>query len=510
MKTKINKKLFFILLAIILIAIFCISVSQKTLQNDTFYTIKIGEHIIENGGIDMLDPFSWHQNLEYTYPHWLYDVIIYLIYQIGGMTGIYISTCLFSIILGTVLFLTNTKLSKNKVISFIITIGAMYMLRNYIAARAQLVTFILFTLEIFCIEQYLNTGKKRYATGLIIISILVANLHVAVWPFMFVLYLPYIAEYIVATIEEFTAKKYGKEVKQGEKLIIERKTKTKWLIVIMIISILAGFLTPLGTTPYTYLIKTMQGNTTQNINEHLPMVLINNTDIICALIIFLAILIFTNSKIRLSDLCMLGGLTLLMFYSKRQSTMFILIGSIILNKILYQWMEQYIQDIDEKIINSLVTKFGTFMMIAIVIILSLYFIKPKLNATYIDGNTYPVEMSDFILKYFEGKNINIKDVRLYNEYNYGSYLLYRNIPVFIDSRADLYSPEFNEGINVFTDFINSSNLTVYFEDIFEKYDITHVILYKNSKINMIIEDANLEGYKLLKSDSNFIFYEIEK
>ena len=73
---------------------------------------------------------------------------------------------------------------------------------------------------------------------------------------------------------------------------------------------------------------------------------------------------------------MLGGLTLLMFYSKRQSTMFILIGSIILNKILYQWMEQYIQDIDEKIINSIVTKFGTFMMIAIVIILSLYFIKP--------------------------------------------------------------------------------------------------------------------------------------
>ena len=510
MKTKINKKLFFTLLAIILIAIFSISVSQKTLQNDTFYTIKIGEHIIESGGIDMLDPFSWHQNLEYTYPHWLYDVMIYLIYQIGGMTGIYISTCLFAIILGITLFFTNIKLGKNKVISFVITIGAMYMLRDYIAARAQLVTFILFVLEILCIEQYLNTRKKRYAIGLIIISILVANLHVAVWPFMFVLYLPYIAEYITATIEEFTAKKYGKEVKQGEKILIERKTKTKWLIVIMIISILAGFLTPLGTTPYTYLIKTMQGNTTQNINEHLPLTLINNTDIICALIIFLALLIFTNSKIRLSDLFMLAGLTLLMFYSKRQCTMFIIIGSIILNKILYQWMEKCISDIDEKMINSLVTKFGTFMMIAIVIILSLYFIKPKLKAEYIDEKTYPVEMSDFILNYFEENNINIQDVRLYNEYNYGSYLLYRDIPVFIDSRADLYSPEFNEGVDVFTDFINSSNLGVYFEDIFEKYDITHVILYKNSKINMIIENANLDGYKLLKADKKFVFYEIEK
>ena len=510
MKTKINKKLFFVLLAIILIAIFSISVSQKTLQNDTFYTIKIGEHIIENGEIDMLDPFSWHENLEYTYPHWLYDVMIYLIYQLGGMNGIYVSTCLFAIILGVALFLTNTKLSKNKVISFVVTIGAMYMLRDYIAARAQLVTFILFTLEILCIEQYLNTEKKRYGIGLIIISILIANLHVAVWPFMFVLYLPYIAEYIIASIERFTAKKYGKEVKQGDKLLIEYKEKTKWLILIMLISILAGFLTPLGTTPYTYLLKTMQGNTTQNINEHLPLTLINNTDIICVLIIFLALLIFTNSKIRLCDLCMLGGLTLLMFYSKRQSAIFVIIGAIILNKILYQWMEQCITNIDEKMINSLVTKFGTFMMIAIVIILSLYFIKPKLKAEYIDENSYPVEMSDFILNYFEENDINIKDVRIYNEYNYGSYLLYRNIPVFIDSRADLYSPEFNEGIDIFTDFINSSNLSVYFEDIFEKYDITHVILYKNSKINMIIEDANLDGYKLLKSDDSFVFYEIEK
>ena len=510
METKINKKLFFTLIAIILIAIFSISVSQKNLQNDTFYTIKIGEHIIENGGIDGLDPFSWHQNLEYTYPHWLYDVMIYLIYQLGGMNGIYVSTCLFAIILGIVLFFTNTKLGKNKVISFVVTIGAMYMLRDYIAARAQLITYILLVLEVLSIEQYLDTGKKRYGLTLLIISILIANLHVAVWPFMFVLYLPYIAEYVIAAIERFTAHKYGKEVKQGDKLLIEYKEKTKWLIVIMLISILAGFLTPLGTTPYTYLLKTMQGNTTQNINEHLPLTLINNTDIICALIIFLALLIFTNSKIRLSDLLMLGGLTLLMLYSKRQSAIFVIIGAIILNKILYQWMEQCIPNIDEKMINSLVTKFGTFMIIALVTILSLYFIKPKLQEKYIDENSYPVEMSDFILNYFEENNININDVRIYNEYNYGSYLLYRNIPVFIDSRADLYSPEFNEGIDIFTDFINSSNLSVYFEDIFDKYDITHVLLYKNSKMNMIIQDANLNGYKLLKSDDSFVFYEIEK
>ena len=124
-------------------------------------------------------------------------------------------------------------------------------------------------------------------------------------------------------------------------------------------------------------------------------------------------------------------------------------------------------------------------------------------------STYPVEMSDFILQYFEENNIDIKNVRLYNEYNYGSYLLYRGIPVFIDSRCDLYAPEYNGGRDIFMDFMKSSNLDIWFEDIFDKYEINYVILYKNSKMNMIIQDSNLDGYELLKEDDNFVFYKIE-
>ena len=505
MKEKINKRIIFEILAIVLIALFCISLTPKTLQNDTFYTIKIGEHIIQEKGIDMIDPFSWHENLEYTYPHWLYDVIIYGIYSLGGMTGIYISTCIFAIILGITVYKVNSKLARNQVVSFFITIGVMYMLKDYITARAQLVTFILFILQIFAIEKLIETKQKRYGLALIIISILVANLHVAVWPFTFVLYLPYIAEYIIAILEEKTAKKFGKEIKQGEKILTEKKDGVKLLVIVMIICILTGLLTPLGTTPYTYLVKTMQGNTTDNINEHQPLILINDSAVISAIIILLAILIFTKVKIRLSDLIMLGGLTLLMFYSKRQSTIWVLVGGIILNKLIYSLLEK---DADKKVINSIISKFGIFALIVVMLSASFYLIRPKLKTQYIDESLYPVQMSEFILNYFEENNIDISTVRLYNEYNYGSYLLYKDIPVFIDSRADLYAPEFNGGRDIFTDFIESSNLSVYFGDIFKKYDITHVILYKNSKINMIITETNLRGYKLIKADDNFVFYEI--
>lgn len=508
MKNK--KKICFEIMSIVLIAIFCISLTPKTLQNDTFYTIKIGEHIIENGGIDMMDSFSWHEGLEYTYPHWLYDVIIYLIYSIGGMQGIYISTCIFSILLGIAIFETNSKLTKNKCLSFVITLGVMYLLKDYIAARAQLVTFILFTIQLYFMEKLVDTSKKRYGIGLIIISILIANLHVAVWPFMFILYLPYIAEYIIAIVEERIAKKYGKEIKEGYKISIKKRNGTKYLIIIMIICAFTGLLTPLGTTPYTYLIKTMQGNTTQNINEHLPMTLINCEAILCVLIMFVALLTFTDVKIRLTDLFMLGGLIFLMLYSKRQSTMFVIMCSVILNRLVYAGLKKDEKDIDEKLINISTTLFGSTVITGLVLILSLYFIQPKLKADYIDKKSYPVEMSDFILQYFEENNIDKNNIRLYNEYNYGSYLLYKGIPVFIDSRCDLYAPEYNGGRDIFMDFMKSSNLDVWFEEIFEKYKINYVILYKNSKMNMIIQNSNLEGYELLKEDDNFVFYKLHR
>ena len=160
MEGKTKKNIKFNTLAIILIILFCVSISPVSLQNDTFYTIKIGEHILQTGGIDRVDPFSWHENLTYMYPHWLYDIFIYLIFSVGGMSGVYISTCVLSSILGISIYYINTKLVKNHLISFLITLGAMYLLDSYIAARAQLITFILFIWTIFGIEKFLETKKK--------------------------------------------------------------------------------------------------------------------------------------------------------------------------------------------------------------------------------------------------------------------------------------------------------------------------------------------------------------
>ena len=544
-KKILNSRVKFGVIAIILIGIFCIAITPVTLQNDTFYTIKIGEHINQYG-VDMKDPFSWHEGLPYTYPHWLCDLITYYIYSAFGMDGIYVCTCILSVILGISLYVVNAKLTKNKVVSFFLTIGVMYLIRSYIAARAQLVTFILFVLTVFFIEKFLQTKKVRYAIPLIIIPLLIANLHVAVWPFYFVLFLPFIAEYLIAIFAEIVI--YQKvqtfilklrinlmeKTKRKEEKILKIKTilkeledkvdrvkikreqnlqnpykikltknnAVKWLILIAIIASLTGLLTPLGDTPYTYLAKTMEGNTTQNINEHLPMTVSNETEIMCVFVIFLAILMFTKTKIRLCDLFMIAGLCYLMLSSRRQITMFALIGSVILGRLITALMEEYDKGSTEKMLKT-ASKFIVVLVISVsILIFSYNMAKPKFNDEYIDESSYPVQACDYIIE-----NIDLGKARFYNEYNYGSYMLFRGIPVFIDSRADLYSPEFNGKEDIFMDFINTSSIGQFYEDTFEKYGITHVICYSNSKMNMIIEKTQDPNYKELYKDDNFVVYE---
>ena len=542
-RKKINDGVKFTIIAVVLIAIFCIAITPVTLQNDTYYTIKIGEHI-QNNGIDMKDQFSWHEDLNYTYPHWLYDLLTYKIYSQFGMMGIYLTTCLLSCILGITLFFVSSKISKNKLISFFVTIGAMYLLKGYIAARAQLVTFILFILSLYFIEKFLENRKIRYGIGIVLISTLIANLHVAVWPFLFILFLPYIGEYLIAVLadliiykkvqerllkikikyssnnkealekfqkelDELQAKvskikiKRSKSIQNPYKIKITKNKNVKWLIVIMIICAFTGLLTPLGDTPYTYLAKTMQGNTTKNINEHLPMTIAEQPEVLCTIIIFLAVLTFTKIKIKLSDLFMIGGLAYLMLESRRQLSMFSLIGSVILSKLIVELITCYDKELLEKINKKILHPFIIICMIVLVGWQTYDNVKTKYNDKFIDETQYPVKACDYILE-----NIDLSKARFYNEYNYGSYMIYRGIPVFIDSRADLYAPEFS-GLkdDIFTDFIDVSSIGTFYEDILEKYNITHVILYSNSKMSMIIDETKDPHYSKIYKDDYFVIDE---
>ena len=533
----------FNILAIICICIFSLGLVTKTLQNDTFYTITLGKYVLEHG-IDMMEHFAWHEGLIYTYPHWLYDIFIYSIYHSFGFMGVYVSSIAFGAILGFSIYFVTSKLSKNNLISFFITL-------LYITARAQLVTFILFVWTIFFIEKFLKNKKIRYVIPLVLIPIAISNIHAAVFPFYFILFLPYIGEYIISLIMENTdfiqriclksdkreikkiskkevltqkqkekLERYSQRVEKNEerfkqreeirkskkgneyKIVIEKNKNVKWLILVMVICVFTGLITPIGDTPYTYLLHTMKGNTTGNIAEHLPLTLYNNKEALVTFSVAIALLAFTKIKIKLKDLFFIAGLMLLTLMSRRQLSMFLFIGGISLNNLICDFINKYGEkrDIKEtkKYITTAIGQIITYILIILVTICM--YIKIK-DTQIVDTKSYPQKACDYILN-----NLDVKQIKLFNDYNYGSYLMYRGIPVFIDSRADVYDPQFSGfDDDIFQDYIQTYTMKVYYEDKFEHYGITHVITYKKSQLALFIEKTS--NYKELYKDDDFVVYE---
>lgn len=528
-ENKKKNRIKFHIIAIFFIIIFCISIAPKYLQNDTFYTIKVGEYISQNGiGNLRMDPFSWHE-LPYTFPHWLYDLIIYTIYSIGGMAGIYGSTMFFTAILGCSIYLTSNKISKNAPISLIITLVAMNLMKPYLAARAQLVTFSLMTLTIFLIEKYLEKPDKKHAALLILMSLAIVNLHMAVWPFFFVLFIPYIVEYFISkniiTIDlvlkikikleriwkkdnyekrilELEEKIKHNEIKRKEirehpyKIRVTINDNMKKLILVMIVCMFMGAITPTGmTTPYTYLYKTVTGNTMKVINEHLPLDLSLNMDFVAFFLFFNILLTFIDIKIDLKHLCYYLGILHLSLNARRQVSMFLVICTPILVKMIADIFERYAPELQDKLINFVNNFFAKVILSTAVILIAIVNFKPKINEAYYSNDDYPIYASQWIKE-----NLDYKNIHLFNEYNYGSYLLYQGIPVMIDSRCDLYTPQYNtktgnprDGQDIFMDVQNVATNSADYKEIFEKYGITHIITYSDSNLS-----------KKLKNDSDYI------
>lgn len=299
-------------------------------------------------------------------------------------------------------------------------------------------------------------------------------------------------------------KKEIREAKKGNeyKIIINKQENVKWLILVMIICAFTGIITPIGDTPYTYLLHTMQGNTTGSIAEHLPIVLFNNKETMIAFSVILALIIFTDTKMKLSDMFLVAGLMFLTFMSRRQYSMFLFVGGIALIRMICGFIQLHSSNDDvENAKGYIVTFIGQLITYTLVILATVcLFMKIKDNQI-VNSNSYPVEACDYILD-----NLDVENIKLFNDYNYGSYLMFRGIPVFIDSRADVYDPKFN-GLedDIFQDYINIYGLNCYYEDQFEYYGITHVMSYANSKLALYVsKDTN---YNEIYKDDNFVIYE---
>ncbi len=531
MKKIKNKLLIFILV------LFCISTVRIEFQNDTFFSIAIGKQIM-NTGIDMCEHLTWHNNLMYTYSHWLFDIINLFLYNFAGFKAIYVMILIFTTLIGITLFTVQKKLNNNSyVVPFLMTLLVINLGKNFFTARAQIVSYLLFILEIYFIEKLLNNKNKKYILGLIIIPIIIANIHAAIWPLYFVFYLPYFAEsffnYFNKTkIRDLAIKRLNKKLEKEKdiskkekilrkinniirenekhnktknndikKVYISKRKYIKTLIIVFVIALFTGLLTPIHDTPYTYIFKTMGGLSTQFISELKPITLIKDVEFLIYLIMFGILIAIPKTKINLADCFMISGLLLMSIISRRSIAYLLFIGCIPLTRTILNYLNNFKNNILDKAYEQLMSiKFIKIFIICYSLIITICIFSINFSTKkFINESSYPVKACNYILRH-----IDIDNMKIFNEFDYGSYLEFKGVPTFIDSRSEIYTKEYND-TTILQDMININYGYKSYHEIFEKYEITHVLVKKTSIISKyIIYDDN---YKPLYEDDNFIFYE---
>ena len=479
-------------LYLLLICLFSMSIVEKTIDNDTYFSIPVGNKIL-NQGFYTEEDFTFIEGLKYQNVRWIFDVIISTIYNQFGYCGIYVFVMISAVIIAYSLFYILYRRNNNVSGAFIFTIITMYMARNVFTARAQMISFLLFIWEYYYIYNLIKSKNVKYIILLFVDAVLLANIHASVFPLYFIMYLPFIAEEILSKIKIWN--------KDNSKIIIEDNKSIIFLIFTMILGGCGGLLSPSGVAPYINIFKTVGEVSSDFISEMKPVVPVTAIEFTCFWCAIIGILTFSKAKIKLSDSLMILGFTILTFSNYRSIYFLIFFGMIGMYDILTSFYEEY--KLNEFVINDFKIKIGvSIVIILFILVFSVSNFEKHFLKQYEDYNNCAVGVVDYIYNNFSKEEIS--KMRIYNGYNYGSYLEFKKIPVFIDPRAEIYLSTYND-THVLEDYLKLEFGMVHYNVIFQKYNINYVLVENDSIIkNYIYEDTN---WKLLYKDEYFCFYE---
>ena len=454
MKNKKNIILFLTLTFIIMCSIFLFSYG-----NDFYWHLKIGEYIINNNKIPHTGIFSYYaisNNLTWISHEWLFEVIIYLYQNLFSNYGAIIYIIFSLIILSFLLWKLNQEnFIKYPFYTVIWAVVSMLILANKILPRPHLISYILFAVTILIAFQ-IQKGKSNKKIFLVpIISILWSNIHGGSSNLSYIIYGIFLLDSIRRKDKELS-KKY---------------------LTALVLSLLFIVINPHGIKMIFYPYQNMTYKVMLSCIDEWQRLNIFSIDGIFYLLFIISIIyiLFKNRKqLSLLTILLISIFTLLAIKSTRFMPYLLIVSTSII--------PNYIQTSKFKI--DIIPIF--IFVVLVYIILTITIVIPQANNSF-------KRISDDMIQYLKEK----ENLVLYNSYNLGGYLIYKDIPVFIDSRADIY-------INCnFSDVCQIEK--GYQPNLLEKYNFnTLIIENKSGAYSYLKNNDNYELYMQDKNNSLFI------
>lgn len=451
------------------------------IDSDILWHIKTGDWILANKYVPKVDVFSWHEGLNWMPHEWLYDVFLSIIYNGFGLQAIMILSLVILIFRIGFVTIYNIAIKKENIQAYSIFTACLLIFIGYtwaVARPLELTVIIILANLITFIEK---RKKIVYYLTFGISCLLVSNLHGGAIQSLF-------APILILLLVDIAY--YWKNRKTKEK--DEHKEAAITKIKAIVIGIVASMLNPHGINVYNYCFKmlfTSASEATNTIAEWQPITFIST--IACFVFIAIFISFAFNKKIHELDKKSISKLLVICFWGVGMLRYCRLTPVFLFTVLLwgYEFVREFIMYIVnnfklQKIFN--IAKIGvTIFGIIFIILTSVMGIK-WINY-YFTHSEQELLSEGFPYKCIEYLKENNVRTKIYND-DWGSWMLFNDIPTFMDGRCDPFVKEFSPGNNQFVEAAKIESLDDYLE-IFKKYDIEYAFLKYDKDTKILLEST---------------------
>lgn len=481
------------LIPVATVTILLLCVQNGISGNDFWWHVKVGERIVNDGVVPTNDIFSWYgveNNIPWTAHEWLADVIFYLVYSSMGEIGIFILSVGTGFALVWLMWRETKKYSsRNWLVTGLFFCLLAVTISLFFYGRPHIFGFLLIFLELKCLYDFYENRSDKKIWLVPVITVFWSNLHGGSSNMSYILCIVFA---VVGSLEL----KLGKI----ESHRISNKDILK-LSVLIVLTICAIFINPVGVKTFLYPYESFGDNLSLSvISEWAPPDAKKIGDLI---LYFLPIgimsfcLIIYEGKIRAIDAAVMALFVFLFFRSIR----FIMLWYI---SAIF-WAFRYIYPIKVKSLNSAWEKAICYAVLGIM-----------LTSITISSALILKNKDDIISKQMSVKEVEIvkndAPLRIFNDYNLGETLIFNNIVVFFDARADLFSR-----VGVLADGIslmmlnqmneNSENSYVDPDEIIANYGFDAILIMKDRPLYPYLINSP-DNYRLIYEDKAVAYFRV--
>ena len=501
-------------------------------DNDAWFLMNSGRYV-ELFGIPHVEPFTIHENLHFVMQQWLFAVGLWKIYTLFGINGI----IAFSVIAGIVLIYSIYRLNylvsegNKDTACFLTFLTGILICLLFVRQRPQVVSSLIFIWEIYFLERYGSEDIKKTAVAFWIFSVLLINVHAAMWPMLFVFLLPYLLESII-----------------GEKTASFAMKTTGWywkdLAILAVIIFVAGFINPYGTDAMMYTIHSYGYDEINLVVGEMKALGIRSFYGIPIAIMFILAIGYSRIKTPLHYILLSAGTALMAFMALRSIFLFLLFGCMSFAYFMRNWRGVEIRldnsreairkrtllllmmgIMDVYVIHKRWDMFSgmfalscikdialLFLMLfmALIFVFSILYMKNNrsmctvLLGFSLVGFIFVPSFFELISKPVVPKGLeasakvileqgNTEDIVLWTGYNDGSYMEFNGVRCYLDARAEIFMPDINGKKNILNEYILLLAGNIDYRDFIKRYNFTHFLTTTKDPL-----------YESLKHDDNYI------